>query len=166
MSATKEMVLGFYFQQAVPTAKDVRVWLIKKSKPVWQRGLFNGIGGKIEPGETPYQAIRREFEEEAGLTVKDIRSEWLLTAVIEHRTGDWKVCVFRAFGAKPPPIKFRTAVGDNEFVKGFDIGGFPRWGDGRFVMNLTWLIDLCLANVMFPISIIQMDDIPTQIGLR
>lgn len=33
-------------------------------------GKFTGIGGKVEPGETPAQAALREVQEETGLTVK------------------------------------------------------------------------------------------------
>ncbi|KAI0634812.1 NUDIX hydrolase domain-like protein [Trametes polyzona] len=31
-------------------------------------GLWNGFGGKVDPGETPAQAAVRELEEEAGIT--------------------------------------------------------------------------------------------------
>jgi len=31
------------------------------------KGLLNGVGGKIKPGETPYQCICREVEEETGI---------------------------------------------------------------------------------------------------
>jgi 8-oxo-dGTP pyrophosphatase MutT (NUDIX family) len=44
-----------------------RVALIRKTKPEWQAGLLNGIGGKIELDEHPYDAMTREFYEEAGL---------------------------------------------------------------------------------------------------
>ncbi|MBP1157564.1 MULTISPECIES: 8-oxo-dGTP diphosphatase [unclassified Paenibacillus] len=30
-------------------------------------GLWNGVGGKLEPGETPYDSVVREIEEETGL---------------------------------------------------------------------------------------------------
>ena len=43
-----------------------KVWLIEKQKPEWQKGLLNGIGGKIEEGETPVDAAFRELKEEAG----------------------------------------------------------------------------------------------------
>jgi 8-oxo-dGTP diphosphatase len=46
-----------------------RVVLIRKNRPAWQAGLYNGVGGHIEPGETPLQAMAREFREETGLTV-------------------------------------------------------------------------------------------------
>lgn len=44
------------------------VYLLKKNKPEWQRGLWNGIGGKIEKDETPLEAICREVFEESGYT--------------------------------------------------------------------------------------------------
>jgi 8-oxo-dGTP diphosphatase len=42
------------------------VALIRKQKPDWQKGKMNGIGGKVEAGETPNVAMTREFHEEAG----------------------------------------------------------------------------------------------------
>ena len=57
--------LGFLFSRN----KDI-VWLIRKNNPEWQRGLLNGIGGKVElPNETAFNAMVREFREEAGLEI-------------------------------------------------------------------------------------------------
>src|SRR5690606_13362624 len=44
-----------------------RVVLIVKTRPAWQAGLLNAPGGKVEGGETPAEAMRREMREEAGL---------------------------------------------------------------------------------------------------
>lgn len=55
-----EYVLGFYLWGSR------FVLLIRKNRPDWQAGKLNGIGGHIEPGETPEQAMVREFREEAG----------------------------------------------------------------------------------------------------
>jgi 8-oxo-dGTP pyrophosphatase MutT (NUDIX family) len=46
-----------------------RVVLVRKNRPEWQAGKLNAVGGKIEPGEEPYDAMRREFYEEAGLGI-------------------------------------------------------------------------------------------------
>jgi 8-oxo-dGTP pyrophosphatase MutT (NUDIX family) len=58
-STVQRYVVGFLFSQ------DFReVTLIRKQKPTWLAGLLNGIGGKIEPGESSEQAMKREFFEE------------------------------------------------------------------------------------------------------
>lgn len=57
-------VLGFMFNHDA-----THVVLIKKNKPAFMAGLLNGVGGKIEIDETPCEAMRREFEEEAGFSV-------------------------------------------------------------------------------------------------
>jgi 8-oxo-dGTP diphosphatase len=57
-------VLGFAFNR-----EKTKVLLIKKNRPTWQAGLFNGIGGKIEVFDVfPIKAMIREFIEETGLS--------------------------------------------------------------------------------------------------
>lgn len=63
-----DYVAGFYFSEC-----RERVALIHKLKPEWQRGWLNGIGGKVEPGESHYDAMVREFEEETGARVEGWR---------------------------------------------------------------------------------------------
>ncbi len=55
-------VLGFAF-----SSDRKHVLLIEKQKPERQRGCLNGVGGKIEKGEKPFEAMARECEEETGL---------------------------------------------------------------------------------------------------
>lgn len=55
-------VLGFTFS---PTFSHVL--LLWKNRPAWQAGKLNGIGGKIEEGETAEEAMAREFTEETGI---------------------------------------------------------------------------------------------------
>ena len=42
------------------------VFLLRKNRPDWQAGKLNGIGGHIEEGEEPLNAMRREALEETG----------------------------------------------------------------------------------------------------
>ena len=48
------------------------VVLIEKTKPQWQAGLLNGIGGKVEPGESAFDAATRELREELDVSVTAI----------------------------------------------------------------------------------------------
>ena len=71
------------------------VLVIRKLKPAWQRGALNGIGGKIEPGENPAEAMQREAMEEAGLS---LRWECRGTICGYEKDGEkYEVHVFYAF---------------------------------------------------------------------
>ena len=61
---TFRYVVGFAY-----SLDKSKVMLIRKQKPEWQKGCLNGIGGKIEPGEKPNEAMTRECREETGLTL-------------------------------------------------------------------------------------------------
>ena len=57
---------------------------------------FNGIGGKLEPGENFLQAAIRETEEETGFVVQP--SDVQLAGVVRMQGGyesDWMMCFFK-----------------------------------------------------------------------
>lgn len=91
-------VVGFFFD-----TERRRVWLVRKQRPEWQKGRLNGIGGKIEPGETALDAIVREFAEETGYRLAPERWEEIVR--LDHRARDGVIAFFRA-----------VAVSDDEFV--------------------------------------------------
>lgn len=62
----REYVLGFCFM-----SYNTEVVLIRKTKPAWQKGLLNGVGGRIEPTENPMEAMIREWHEETGTFIAD-----------------------------------------------------------------------------------------------
>lgn len=47
-----------------------RVLLMHKNRPDWQKGMMNGVGGRIEEGEESIACIVREVCEETGLTTR------------------------------------------------------------------------------------------------
>lgn len=81
-------VVGLAFS---PAADEVI--LIRKLKPEWQKGLLNGVGGKIEPGEAPIDAMTREFKEETG--VDTTLDDWKLFLALRGETST--VYFYRTF---------------------------------------------------------------------
>lgn len=81
----KRYVLGFCF---LPNRSCI---LIQKSKPDWQQGLVNGLGGSIEPGESIYLAMAREFQEECGIATHPKQWRHALT----FGTDEWELNVLR-----------------------------------------------------------------------
>lgn len=58
-------------------------------------GKWNGLGGKLEPGESPEQCVLREVREEAGLEILQPRFHGLLVFA-DFKGDDWYVWVFTA----------------------------------------------------------------------
>lgn len=82
-------VLGFAF-----TEDGNKVILIEKQKPEWQKGLYNGVGGKIEGDDASGpDAMQREFKEETGLDIK--ADDWHYVGNMVGK--DWTVSVYSVF---------------------------------------------------------------------
>jgi 8-oxo-dGTP diphosphatase len=74
-----DYVVGFMLEQLTE-----RVVLVRKTKPAWQVGMLNGIGGKVEASDrTPLEAMEREWLEEMGYP----HSRWRSIAVIRDERG-------------------------------------------------------------------------------
>lgn len=88
--------------------RDGRVLLIEKKRGLGA-GKINGPGGKIEPGETPLQAVIRETEEELCITPlapRKLGELWF--AMSDH--PDILCHVFRAGDFTGTPTETREAV--------------------------------------------------------
>ena len=75
--------------------RTLMVHRIKKPDDIHQ-GKWNGLGGKLEPGETPEECAIREIYEESGLVVSDLVYKGLLTFPGFAIDEDWYAFVFVA----------------------------------------------------------------------
>ncbi len=74
-------------------------------KKLWA-GKYNGLGGHIEPGESPYQAAVREVQEEAGLVVDALT----LRAVVHVTLPEPPGVIFFVFVGKAPAGALRPSI--------------------------------------------------------
>jgi 8-oxo-dGTP pyrophosphatase MutT (NUDIX family) len=126
----KRYVLGFLFD---PDWESVL--LIRKLRPEWQLNRLNGVGGKIEFGEMPSEAMEREFREETNVIV----SKWTYFAATQFH-GEEVFC-FYASGAE---IAFCDSVTD-EIVMHCDINDLPP----ECLHNVPWLIQMAKCHNQF-----------------
>jgi 8-oxo-dGTP diphosphatase len=59
-------------------------------------GKWNGLGGKLQPGETPDECVIREVQEESGLTIQSPMLKGFITFPFFDQREDWYVFVYIA----------------------------------------------------------------------
>lgn len=65
-----------------------------KKENDYHEGKWNGLGGKLEQGETPEECAIREVYEEAGLKVSNPIMKGIITFPMFDGVDDWYVWVF------------------------------------------------------------------------
>lgn len=120
-----EYVAGFMFSE-----DKEKVALILKNRPLWQRGKKNGIGGHVEPNESGYEAMVREFEEETGVKHED----WTCFCEL---TGPWGVVRFY----KATGYLYALSNMTDECICLCEVRHLT-----NIVPNLRWLIPLALSD--------------------
>ena len=68
--------------------------MIKKNRPWWQRGKYNGVGGKLEIIETYNECMIRETKEEIGIDTNE--KEWAFLGRLKINDSD--IMFFAIFG--------------------------------------------------------------------
>ncbi len=59
-------------------------------------GKWNGLGGKLDEGESPEECVIREVYEEAGLTISEPKLKGVITFPAFDGFDDWYVFLFTA----------------------------------------------------------------------
>lgn len=90
------------------------VLLINREKGSWM-GRWNGLGGKIEKGESALEGAKRECEEESGLKLDDFTFCGSFTWENKKDPNDkGNIACFMAYTDKrtPTPFKYREGILD------------------------------------------------------
>lgn len=135
----QEYVAGFLFD---PTQEFVV--LVRKNKPEWQKGLLNGVGGKIEVGESAHEAMQREFKEEATADIID----WTLFRTEVFTKGSGAVVHF--FYATATKAQWHTVKSAEEEQLLICIVREARPGSKEFIYNLPYLLPMARVLMSQP----------------
>ena len=137
---TIHYVCGFMFDK-----EGMNLALIEKQRgPKHNIGKWNGIGGKIEGGETPIAAMFREFNEEAGIE----HTEWkdfLTLQVGEPWDVTAHITFFRCFSDKV----FGVQSMETEEVR---VWGYGVQMSGLTVPNLEWIIPMAKDRNLYSVE--------------
>jgi len=115
------------------------VVLIEKNKPEWMAGHLNGVGGKVEAGESSVEAMVREFREEAALETTPER--WIRVCAL-HEPGvtvDVFACVNAHYGKAEPRTAEPLVTLDPYYV-----------GLRKAMPNLRWLVPMSIWALKKP----------------
>lgn len=138
--AGAKYVVGFMFDQS-----RSNVLLLHKLRPKWQSGRINGIGGRIESGESALTAMRREFAEEAGIS----HGNWKEFCVLSD-FREWSIHFFWCVGS----IGEAEQLTDEE-PHIYAVDNLPE----TVIPNLRWLIPMALSMSLETIDHFEIQEI-------
>lgn len=133
----KEYVLAFIFDKNRYDTERAAVLLLKKRKPEWQAGKYNGIGGKIEKGENSGFAAYREWKEETKTELPQSAFK-----LFGEMTGpDWRVYLYTGESGE-----LELAVNNDEPVRITPIGYLEKLAKkDKCLHNVPFLVELSWA---------------------
>ena len=98
-------------------------------------GKWNGLGGKLEQGESPEQCIIREVKEESGLQIYSPKYHGLLIFA-DFKFDDWYVWVFTAENFSGELLKDSTE-GNLYWINDLEVEKLNLWPSDRIFF--PWL---------------------------
>lgn len=121
-----DYVVGFLFSLSMG-----QTILVEKQRPEWQAGKCNGVGGKIEEGETDHAAMVREFREETGKEVPT----WTRFCTLN---GDWGT-LYCFYAVAEDYNKVETVTDEEILLWDLEFIMDPKYA---ILPNVRWLIQM------------------------
>ena len=105
-----------------------------KKKNDENKDKWIGIGGKFEPGESPFDCVRREVLEETGLSVPSLKYRGIITFV-SNEYGTEYMHLFSA-DVFEGQIKSDCDEGNLEWIDKQKLFSLPMWEGDRIFLEL------------------------------
>ncbi len=124
--------------------KTLMLHRIKKAEDMHE-GKWNGLGGKIEDGESPEACAIREVYEESGLLVSQPQLKGFITFPNFDGENDWYVFVYRfdTFSG----VLIESDEGHLEWISDDRLPELPLWEGDRIFMK--WLTQKEIFSAIF-----------------
>ena len=116
------------------------ILLIRKKRPDWQAGYLNGVGGKIEFGESVREAMSREFYEETGISIE--KHNWVYVCELVNSNYDSSKVTF--FTAKLDRIDYQNKTDEQLELVNYEV-----MSQYNLMPNLKALIELTLLRLNY-----------------
>lgn len=113
--------------------KTLMIHRVKKQADIHQ-GKWNGLGGKLEPGESPEACAVREVREESGLDIRSLRYGGLLVFA-GFKGEDWYVWVYTSEAFDGELID--SDEGRLQWIPDAELRALPLWPSD--LLFLDWL---------------------------
>jgi 8-oxo-dGTP diphosphatase len=127
----QKYIVGFVFD-----SKMEYVLLMHKNRPEWQNGFINGLGGKVEKGETFLSATVREIKEESGLETEE--DKWVHAGVIGSDSFSVEILGYVYEGQMSDAQSL-----EDEPIEWFPLNKLPP----NVLDNLPWLIHITIDKI-------------------
>ncbi len=114
--------------------KTLMIFRNKKTNDIHQ-GKWNGLGGKLQMGETPEECVRREVKEESGFEIEELHYKGFIVFPAFDDIEDWYVFVFTAENFKGQMID--SDEGELAWIDDEEIDSLPLW-EGDYIF-MKWL---------------------------
>jgi 8-oxo-dGTP diphosphatase len=101
-------------------------------------GKYNGLGGKLDPGEDVIAGLRREIREEAGIECDAVRLAGTVSWPGFGKGGeDWFGFIFRVDRFTGTPLE-SNPEGTLEWVEIERVSSLPLWEGDRFFLPMLF----------------------------
>jgi 8-oxo-dGTP diphosphatase len=101
-------------------------------------GKYNGLGGKLEPGEDIVAGMKREIHEEANILCTDVRLAGTISWPGFGQNGeDWFGFLFRIFAFEGTPSA-SNSEGTLSWIPIDQVLSLPLWDGDRFFLPLIF----------------------------